>query len=544
MHAVLGVDLQALAALGRVVHELIDAGRAVALLGACVLGQVDGHGHRGVLERQVGGLVFGVVGVADEDAGQSVEGQLAIGLGVVDGLALGSRLQVGVVGLVAVQRPGDVALEHELLDAVHQRGRGQALLEPGLEVARLVQLFVQPAVLEGLYIGAQLVALAARDDGVIRGLGGQHAGLDGGMAALDAADVQETCVAAHERAAREHELGQGQQAAGRDGARAVAQALGRLDALGLVAFQVVADVGMGLPALEFLEGAQVGVGIVQARDEAQRDLAVVQVVEEGAAVGLAVHGPAGRMHHEAGLVACRVDFPQLLDAQAVALRVLAGVQLVLGNDLLAQVAAGAFGKDRVLGVQLHAQLELARGLAVLADAHVAGGHALDRAVVVVEHLGGSKAREDFNAQCLGLLAQPLDHVAQANDVVAMVLEAGRQQEVGRAQGGFLTQEDHGVVGDGLGQGRALFLPVRDQLGQRTRVHDRAGQDVGTGLGALFQHDDGDILAFFGRQLLEADGRGQAAGAAANHHHVVFHGFARPVLGQDFFVRHRGVSLGY
>src|SRR5256885_12786971 len=44
-------------------------------------------------------------------------------------------------------------------------------------------------------------------------------------------------------------------------------------------------------------------------------------VEEGAAVGLAVHGPAGRMHHEAGLVACRVDFPQLLDAQAVALRV-------------------------------------------------------------------------------------------------------------------------------------------------------------------------------------------------------------------------------
>src|SRR5437764_1272312 len=58
---------------------------------------------------------------------------------------------------------------------------------------------------EGLYIGAQLVALAARDDGVIRGLGGQHAGLDGGMAALDAADVQETCVAAHERAAREHE---------------------------------------------------------------------------------------------------------------------------------------------------------------------------------------------------------------------------------------------------------------------------------------------------------------------------------------------------
>jgi hypothetical protein len=67
----------------------------------------------------------------------------------------------------------------------------------------------------------------------------------------------------------------------------------------------------------------------------------------------------------------------------------------------------AFGKDGVLAVQLHAELEVVGGLAVLADAHVAGGHALDGAVVVVEHFGGGKAREDFHAQGFGLLGQPL-----------------------------------------------------------------------------------------------------------------------------------------
>jgi len=51
------------------------------------------------------------------------------------------------------------------------------------------------------------------------------------------------------------------------------------------------------------------------------------------------------------------------------------------------------------------------------------------------------------------------------------------------------------------------------------------------------HHDGDVLAFFRGQLLEADGRGQAPGAAADDHHVVFHGFAGTELGEDFFWGH-------
>jgi hypothetical protein len=131
----------------------------------------------------------------------------------------------------------------------------------------------QPAGLEGLGVGRQLVALAAGQHGVERGLGGQHAGLDGGVAALDAADVEVAGVAAHQRAAGEHRLGQRQHAAGGDGARAVGQALG-VDVAILVG-EVPADTRVRLPALELLERAEVGVGVVQARDEAQRDLVVL-----------------------------------------------------------------------------------------------------------------------------------------------------------------------------------------------------------------------------------------------------------------------------
>ena len=85
MHAVLGVDLQAVGVVC-VFDEFVDAGGAVAGFGAGVFGQVDSHGDGRVLQGQMRGLLFFVVGVADEDTAQAVKREFAIGLGVVDGL--------------------------------------------------------------------------------------------------------------------------------------------------------------------------------------------------------------------------------------------------------------------------------------------------------------------------------------------------------------------------------------------------------------------------------------------------------------------------
>jgi hypothetical protein len=66
---------------------------------------------------------------------------------------------------------------------------------------------------------------------------------------------------------------------------------------------------------------------------------------------------------------------------------------------------------------------------------------------------------------------------------------------------------------------------REQLGQRARIDDRAGEDVRSDLGALLDDADAEVLALLGAELLQADRGREARGARADHDHVVLHRFA-------------------
>ncbi len=239
-----------------------------------------------------------------------------------------------MVGRAVVQRPrrlADAELgQQPLLDARHEVAHEPAALEPDLEVARLLQLLIQPAALESLGIGRELVVRAARLNRLERRFGAQHAALQCRMAALDARRVHVAGVAADERAAREHRLRQALGAAVVDGPRAVAEALGAL--------QMGADGRVRLPALELLERAQPRVLVVQAHDEAERHLVVLEVVEEAAAEGLGVHRPAGGVHDEPGLRLRRVHLPQLLQADGVARGVAPVGELEAVDELAARGA--------------------------------------------------------------------------------------------------------------------------------------------------------------------------------------------------------------
>ena len=168
---------------------------------------------------------------------------------------------------------------------------------------------------------------------------------------------------------------------------------------------------MCFEALEFFKGAEPRVGVIQAHHKADHHFVVFHMVQKRAAVGVLVQWPSRTVQSQTGFVTCRVNFPKFFDTNAVALRIFALVEFEFGNHLLAQVTACAFCKHGVLGVQFHAQLEAVGGLAIFANAHVARGHAFDRAVVVVQNLCSGKARENFNAQGFGLLTQPSSEVA-------------------------------------------------------------------------------------------------------------------------------------
>src|SRR6185437_12011319 len=209
---------------------------------------------------------------------------------------------------------------------------------PRLEVARPVELLAKPARFERARIGGELVAASAGPERLERGLRGEHSRLDRGMRALDPRRIEESRVVAHERTAREDELRERLQPARGDRARAVAQAPSALEE--------GTDRRMRLVALEFLEGAEIGVRVAEAHHEPDRHLAVRRVVQEGAAVGRAIERPPRGMDHEPRHVLFRRDLPELLQPDAVDLRVDALAQLVALLQALAEVPARALGEER------------------------------------------------------------------------------------------------------------------------------------------------------------------------------------------------------
>jgi hypothetical protein len=170
-------------------------------------------------------------------------------------------------------------------------------------------------------------------------------------------------------------------------------------------------------------------------------------------------------------------------------------------------------------VQLDAGLEVGLRLALPIEAHGAGRHALDGAVLAVEHLGRGEARIDLGALRLGLLAQPFDDVAHADDEVAVVAHLRRRRQ---GEGTRLGQEEEAVGGDRHVQGRIFVLPVRDQLRQRARLEDRAREGVRAKGRALLEHADADLAIMLHRQLPQADRRREPGRAGAHDHHVELH----------------------
>ena len=280
---------------------------------------------------------------------------------------------------------------------------------------------------------------------------------------------------------------------------------------------------MRLEALELLEGRQVGVAVVEAGHEADGDLVRAEMVEERPAIGLPVERPADRVDDRALAVPGRIDLPELLDAEAEGLRADAVAQVEALEQLLGERAAHALREQGGPSMQLDARLVAGGPLAVLADAHVAGGDAADAAILGVQHLGRGEAREDLDAQRLGLLRQPAAHVAQADDVVAVVVHLRRRRQ---ADGSLRGQEQEPVLARRRVERGALLAPVGDQLVEGARLHHRAGEDMGADLRALLEHADRELAAMLDGELPQADRGGQPGGPGTDDHDVVVHPIAR------------------
>jgi hypothetical protein len=66
-------------------------------------------------------------------------------------------------------------------------------------------------------------------------------------------------------------------------------------------------------------------------------------------------------------------------------------------ELFTQMAATAFCKESVAGMELHAALVGVSGLAIATNTHVPSCHAFHLSGLIVENFGGSEARKNLHA---------------------------------------------------------------------------------------------------------------------------------------------------
>jgi hypothetical protein len=299
--------------------------------------------------------------------------------------------------------------------------------------------------------------------------------------------------------------------------------------------QQLANVRVLLERLELRVRVGRRVLVIEAGDETERQQIVAHEVREAAAERLHVERPAERVDHAPLVLRVAAgDAPQFLDTGRVHLRVLAAVELVLGDQLLRQRAARAFGQDRQFRANVDAGLVVGLLLAVLVDALVAGAHA-DHAIAVMQQFGGGEAGEDLDAELLDLRREPAHEPRDRHDAVAVVVDVGRQ--VRRLQLAALREEPD-FVRRHRDTGTALFFVVGHQFLDRPRIHDRARQHVVADLRSLLEHDDRqfadlvpavrtavDRVVVLLDRLLQPVRRGQAARTTTDDQDVDFEGFA-------------------
>ena len=314
--------------------------------------------------------------------------------------------------------------------------------------------------------------------------------------------------------------GQGVPAPLGDGPGAVTDALAPLQGLG--------DERMVLEALELVERTEPGILVVEIDDEADRHLVVRQVIEIKAPLTLAApllpERPAAAVQHAAGMRLAGGHLPQLLEADGIVLGLVLGLggvfQIELGDQLLAEVAAGPLGEQGVATIERHAGHVIRLGVALFVETQIPCYHPSYPALFHYE-FARREAGVDLDPERLGLPGEPAAEVAEADDVAAVVVHPRRHRPVGQLQGArrALQQMDL-IIRDRYAEG--CLLPARrQQLLEGDGIEQGAGEQMGAHFRPLFQQADREIRGL----LLQCDGGTEASRAATDDDDIKFHCFA-------------------
>src|SRR6202046_1479401 len=226
---------------------------------------------------------------------------------------------------------------------------------------------------------------------------------------------------------------------------------------------------MRLESLKLVEGRQRRIGVVQVNHKTDDDLIFLDMIEERATTSFGIQRPPEGMLHQPWPVQGRINLPQLLDAEAILLRLAALVQLEAGDDLLGQRPSRALGEKRVFSPQLHASSKRVFRLRGGANARVAGSDSEPFALLSEQDFGCSEARIDFNAERFCFGAEIAADIAQRTDKIPVIVQQRRHEEIWQPDAAGGAEQIELVLGDRYFERTVgIFAPARKQFVEANR----------------------------------------------------------------------------
>lgn len=242
------------------------------------------------------------------------------------------------------------------------------------------------------------------------------------MRSFDLEDVHEPSTASNQKSSWESELRDRKISSSAEGSGSIGEALGP--------FQVFSDLGVGLHELKLLVRVEIRILIVEADDKPDMNEIWFHVVEERTCVVVWTDRPADRMLNVSGLkqLMAVLDFPNLLESDAVQLRVAFISQIKLLDDFFTQRPPCSFRKDGLLPQNLHPPHEGLFGLPFFGNAEILGGDSLDMSFLSVEDFGARSSSYDVDAKIGGFLPHPPCEFTERDYVVSVVIDGFGEEE--------------------------------------------------------------------------------------------------------------------
>src|SRR5690606_15829779 len=180
----------------------------------------------------------------------------------------------------------------------------------------------------------------------------------------------------------------------------------------------------------------------------QGNLIVSLMIKKTATIGTSRQRPTLAMDNATGDMFIRFDIPKFFDTKSINLWLAVSVQREFLFQDFGKMTVNAFSKECVFRMKFQTWLIVRLVTSITCDAHITGGNAFNRTIIIVKNLGCGETGEDFNSHILSAFTQPSAKITKRSSIGSLVLHEAGKHKVRQFKFLRLGQHPMLVVDDG------------------------------------------------------------------------------------------------